>query len=402
MKTANKKSKLIQPSAQTLNTLIDHMQLTDYAVKNKKTVLLPSHPHVTYLEEKIKELEGGENALVLESLAEARYLLFKTLLRPGDNVVSFNSWSLYFNDDANYKNSGISIRLSVDGKIETLNELIDDHTKIIYLETVSNEFMNIPDFRKISAIAKERNIPLIVDNTAGGPGYLTSPIRYGANLVLLDTTPWLLHNKKHAGAAIIEDGNYQWRNKNFDHLLNDENSKKSYSGKEDKKIPNSGQQYYFSLLDYIKQSMLVETIDLTIAPNWHYDIENIDYILFRKSENTALLSAWLKKQEPVAFINYLGFPDNENHWIASSLFKGGYGNTFSFKLNTTIFSDDRFIKKLKTIDIPPYLLRIYFDSDLATVVVSVGYGDFEELKRFFQLIFETVTTKELVTKNGRR
>ena len=141
---------------------------------------------------------------------------------------------------------------------------------------------------------------------------------------------------------------------------------------------------------------------MTIAPNWYYDIENIDYILFRKSENAALLATWLKKQEKVACINYLGFPENGNHLIASSLFKGGYGNTFSFKLNSAIFSNELFIKKIRTLDIPLYLFRLFFDADLSTIIVSTGHGDFEEIKRFFQLIFESVETKELVTKNGYR
>lgn len=384
MKTSDKKNSPVHTSSQAINELIDHMQLTDYSVKDKKFVLLPSHPHITYLEEKIQELEGGANALVLESLSKARYLLFKALLKPGDNVVSFNSWSLYFNDEPNYKNSGISIRLSVDGKLETFLELIDERTKIIYLETVSNEFLNIPDFRKITAIAKEKNIPVVVDNTAGGPGYLTSPIRYGANIVLLDTTPWLLQNRKYAGAAIIEDGTYNWRNPLFDHLSNNERFRK-----QNKKSAQHG-QYYFSLVDYIRQSSFVKNIDLTIEPDWYYDIENIDYILFRKSENTALLSAWLKTQKTVAFVNYMGFPENENHLLASSLFKGGFGNTFSFRLNTDFISHEHFLRKLREKEIPSYLFSIYYDTELGSLIVSTGYGDFEEIKRLFLAVFQRV------------
>ncbi len=395
MKTSNKKNSPVKTSTTAIHELIDHMQLTDYSVKDKKYVELPSHPHISYLEDKIKELEGGANALVLESLSAARYLLFKSLLKPGDNIVSFNSWSLYFNEEPNYKNSGISIRLSVDGKLDTFLSLIDERTKVIYLETVSNEFLNIPDFRKITAIAKEKNIPVVVDNTAGGPGYLTSPIRYGANLVLLDTTPWLLQNRKYAGAVIIEDGVYNWRNQKFDHLSNNEQFRKRTT------IPGKQDYYYFSLLDHIKNSSYVRNIDLTIEPNWYYDIENIDYVLFRKSENTALLSAWLKRQDAVEFVNYMGFPENENHLLASSFFKGGYGSTFSFRLITSLISHEHFIRKIREKEIPTYLFHIYYDVELSSLIVSTGYGDFEEIKRIFQSILQPLEkTRRVAVRNS--
>jgi O-acetylhomoserine/O-acetylserine sulfhydrylase len=376
MKTTSQHSlDLLAQSPGTINNLIDQMQLTDYASKNKNHVLLPSHPHLAYLEEKIKEMEGGADALVLKSLTVARYLLFKTLLRPGDNVVSYNSWSLYFNDEPTYKNSGISIRLSVDGRIETMEELIDDRTRIIYLETMSSEFLNIPDFKRISAIARQKNIPLVVDNTAGGPGYLTSPIRYGANIVLLDTEPWLLHNnKEYAGAAIIEDSFYQWNNPLFAHLFENNSAKLP---------PNT------SILSFIRQSPLVKNVELTISPDWHYDLENVDYILFRQSENAALLSSWLKQQKAVKYVHYLGFPDNENYLLASSFFKKGFGNTFSFKLADGKNSFDRLIKKVRELEIPPYLFRMYFDTDIASIVVSTGYGDIESAKRFMKAILES-------------
>ncbi len=381
MKNINADRNPVRTSAKTIHELIDHMQLTDYSVRNPK-VLLPSHPNVSYLEEKINELEGGANALVLESLSVARFLLFKSLLRPGDNIVSFNSWSLYFNDESVYKNSGISIRLSVDGRLDTFLGLIDENTKIIYLETVSNEFLNIPDIRKIARIAKEKNIPLVVDNTAGGPGYHTSPIRYGANIVLLDTAPWLLQNRKYAGAVMIEDGTYEWRNPKFDHLPNNEQFRKI------KKNPDHSSRYFFSLLDHIRASSLVRNVDLTIEPDWYYDIENIDYVLFRKAENTAMLCNWLRKQKQVEYVNYMGFADNENHGLASSLFKAGYGSTFSFKLKKSIAGHETFLRQLLAREVPSYLFRIYYDMALSLLVVSTGYGDFEEMKRIFHSAFD--------------
>jgi O-acetylhomoserine/O-acetylserine sulfhydrylase len=382
MKTT-KKNNPVKTSASALHDLIDHMQLTDYSVKDKKYILLPQHPNVSYLEEKIKELEGGANAMVLESLTIARYLLFKSLLKPGDNIVSFNSWSLYFNDEPEYKNSGISIRLSVDGKIDTFLSLIDQRTKIIYLETVSNEFFNIPDFRKITAIAREKNIPVVVDNTAAGPGYLTSPIRYGANIVLLDTAPWLLQNRKYAGAVIIEDGTYNWRNSKFDHLLNQEQFRKLSH------VPGKPHLYFFSILDYIRSLSFVRNIDLTVEPDWQYDIENIDYILFRKSENTGLLCNWLKKHSYVDSVNYMGFAENEHYNLANTFFKGGFGNTFSFRLNTDLISYEYFLKRFLEKEVPPYLFSVYYDSDRSILIVSTGYGDFEEIKKTFYTILNT-------------
>ena len=69
-------------------------------------------------------------------------------------------------------------------------------------------FDNIPDFEAISAIAKKNEIPLVVDNTFAGAGYLCRPIEYGANIVVESATKWIGGHGTSIGGVIVDAGNF--------------------------------------------------------------------------------------------------------------------------------------------------------------------------------------------------
>src|SRR5699024_5549430 len=98
---------------------------------------------------------------------------------------------------------------------ESLEEQITKDTRAIFIETIGNPSFNIPDFNKVSAIAKKHDIPLIVDNTFGAGGYLFRPFEHGANVIVHSATKWIGGSGTSIGGVIVDGGNYNWGNGKF-------------------------------------------------------------------------------------------------------------------------------------------------------------------------------------------
>jgi O-acetylhomoserine/O-acetylserine sulfhydrylase-like pyridoxal-dependent enzyme len=105
------------------------------------------------------------------------------------------------------------------GTISALNEndepaefeaLIDDNTKALYLETIGNPDLNVPDFEAIAAVADKHGIPLIVDNTFGAGGAIFQPIKHGATIVVESATKWIGGHGTSLGGVIVDSGKFNW------------------------------------------------------------------------------------------------------------------------------------------------------------------------------------------------
>ncbi|MBU0695367.1 MAG: aminotransferase class I/II-fold pyridoxal phosphate-dependent enzyme, partial [Bacteroidetes bacterium] len=175
------------------------------------------NPTTDVFEKRIAALEGGVAALAVASGQAAQFLALTNILNAGDNFVTsrylyggtFNQFKVQF------KRLGIEARFVETEEPESFDALIDDHTKAFYLETIGNPAFNIPDFEKISAIAKKHDLPLIVDNTFGAGGYLFRPLEHGANIVVESATKWIGGHGTSIGGVIVDGGNYNWGNGKF-------------------------------------------------------------------------------------------------------------------------------------------------------------------------------------------
>ncbi|MYF63374.1 MAG: aminotransferase class I/II-fold pyridoxal phosphate-dependent enzyme, partial [Rhodothermaceae bacterium] len=136
------------------------------------------NPTNDVFEKRIAALEGGLAALATSSGQAAQFLALATLAESGDNIVS--SSYLYGGTYNQFKITlprlGISVRFADGDKPRSIEALIDERTKAIYLETIGNPRFNVPDFEAIAKIAKGYGVPLVVDNTFGAAGYLCRPI----------------------------------------------------------------------------------------------------------------------------------------------------------------------------------------------------------------------------------
>ena len=143
------------------------------------------NPTNAAFEDRINALEGGVSAVATSSGMAAQFTALTAIMQAGDNFVS--TPNLY---GGTYNQFKVTLpRLGIDVKFidyeapgteaEKYEALIDDNTKAIYIETLGNPRGNVPDFEAISAVAKKRGLPLIVDNTFGHGGYVCRPIKFG-------------------------------------------------------------------------------------------------------------------------------------------------------------------------------------------------------------------------------
>src|SRR6185503_13337643 len=127
------------------------------------------NPTTDVFEQRVAALEGGVAALATSSGQAAQFLALSNILKAGDNFISttFLYGGTYNQFKVSFKRLGIEVRFADGDDVESFVKHIDKNTKALYLETIGNPRLNIPDFEKFAALAKEYDLPLIVDNTFG-------------------------------------------------------------------------------------------------------------------------------------------------------------------------------------------------------------------------------------------
>jgi O-acetylhomoserine (thiol)-lyase len=138
-------------------------------------------------------------------------------MQAGDNFVStsFLYGGTYNQFKVQFPRLGIDVRFADGDDVDSFAAQIDDNTKGLYVEAMGNPRFNIPDFDGLSALAKERGIPLIVDNTLGACGALMRPIEHGADVVVESATKWIGGHGTSLGGVIVDAGTFDWGNGKF-------------------------------------------------------------------------------------------------------------------------------------------------------------------------------------------
>lgn len=325
-----------------------------------------SDPSVSFLEERIASLENGTSAIAAKSVKSARFSLIKNLLEAGDNVVTFNSWSLFHEDKELYSRIGVTIQLSEDGKLSTFKNLINEKTKLIYLETISPRFINIPDFQKITSYAKSLGIPVVVDNSASVGGYLVSPIFNNANIVIEALEDYLPTQVKYK-TVVIDGGNFDWKNSRISKLekqLNQTNIIDLY------RTQQTAEREHF----------LIPRDPFSLATR----LEAIPQKAQQKSDNALKLARYLESHYLVKTINHTGLTSSNSHFAALTYFHNGFGSILSFNLAARQDLTQGFYQELgKEISLRR---NLSFDLQTQTIYLNVPAVDFEELKSQFDKV----------------
>ena len=161
------------------------------------------NPTRTRLEQCLAALEGGEAAAVFSSGSAATAAILANL-RPGDSVVAYSDLygGTYRLMERVYKPWGLQAKYADDTAPETFDRLIDDTTKLVWLETPTNPLLRVIDIQAIADVAHARGVPLAVDNTFATPA-LQQPLALGADYIVHSTTKYLGGHSDVVGGAVI-------------------------------------------------------------------------------------------------------------------------------------------------------------------------------------------------------
>lgn len=308
------------------------------------------NPTTDVFEKRIAALEGGVSALATSSGQSAQFIALNNILAAGDNFVStahlyggtYNQFKVQF------KRLGIEVRFTPNDEPAEFEKLIDDKTKAIYLETIGNPDLNIPDFEAIAAIADQYDIPLIVDNTFGAGGYLFRPIEHGATIVVESATKWIGGHGTSIGGVIVDNGKFNWGNGKFPAFTD---PSESYHGLVFWDVFGTNGPFGNIAFNIRARVEGLRDWGNAISPFNSFlllqGLETLSLRVERHVENALALADWLEQHPAVEYVNYPGLKSSKYHQLAEKYFKKGFGGVLTFKLKGAPELADKLIDNVK-------------------------------------------------------
>lgn len=175
------------------------------------------NPTASVLEERIRDLDGGSAAIALASGMAAIAYTVLLLGEGGGNIISASSLYGAAQESLThfFPKFGVKTKFVKNrSDISEYESLIDDNTKAIYLETISNPNIEIYDFEAIAEVAHRHGIPLVVDNTIATP-YLFRPFEHGADIIVYSATKGLTGHGNVIAGLVVEKGDFQYSKERF-------------------------------------------------------------------------------------------------------------------------------------------------------------------------------------------
>jgi OAH/OAS sulfhydrylase len=334
------------------------------------------NPTTDVFEKRIAALEGGASALATSSGQAAQFIALNNILEAGDNLVStsFLYGGTYNQFKSQFKRLGIEVRFTPNEAPEEFEKRIDDKTKAIYLETIGNPELNIPDFEAIAAVADKHGIPVIVDNTFGAGGYLFRPLEHGASVVVESATKWIGGHGTTIGGVIVDSGKFNWGNGKFPAFTEPSDS---YHGLVFWDV--FGADGPFGNIAFTLRARVEGLRDwgATLSPFNSFlllqGLETLSLRVERHVENALDLAKWLEAHEAVEFVNYPGLESSKYHSLAKKYFKKGFGGVLVFKLKGEAEKADKLIDNLKLIS---HLANV---GDAKTLIIHPAATTHEQL-----------------------
>jgi OAH/OAS sulfhydrylase len=296
------------------------------------------NPTTDVFEKRIAALEGGVAAVATASGQASQFLAVITLAQAGDNIVS--TPNLYGGTYNQFKVTlprlGIDVKfVGEDDKAEDFEAAIDDKTRALYVESIGNPRGNVPDFEKISAVAKKHGVALIVDNTFGAAGAIARPIDHGANIVVQSATKWIGGHGTSIGGVIVDAGNFNWGNGRYP-LFTEPSP--AYHGLNFWEVFGEDGPFGNIALAIRARVEGLRDVGPALSPFNSFlllqGVETLSLRAERHAENALKLAQWLEKQDDVAWVNYTGLPSHPHHDNGKKyLREGRFGAVLTFGVN---------------------------------------------------------------------
>lgn len=307
------------------------------------------NPTSAVLEERLKALDGAYSALALSSGMAAISYTILALTEGGGNIIASNS--IYGGSEDAFSHFfprfGSHIKFVADRNDPASYEAeIDDKTRGIYIETISNPNAELYDIEALAEIAHRHGIPLIVDNTVATP-YLLNPIKHGADIVIYSATKALGGHGNAIAGAVLESGNFEYSREKYPQFY-----EPSYKIKD--RLGNRRSAYDVDPkgpLGIHLRAYYLEFIGAALGPFEAYlviqGLSTISERVEKQTRNAEKIAEFLETRKEVRFVKYPTASDSPYKELAAKYFPKGAGYLLSFGFGGTEEQLDRFIRHLK-------------------------------------------------------
>ena len=284
----------------------------------------------------------------------AQFLALNNILQSGDNFISttYLYGGTYNQFKVAFKRLGIEARFADGDDVESFVKHIDKNTKAIYLETIGNPRLNIPDFKKFADLAKEYDLPLIVDNTFGAAGYLFRPLEHGANVVVESATKWIGGHGTTIGGVIVDGGNYNWGNGKFPQFTE---PSEGYHGLKFWDIFGEGNPLGMPNVAFAIRARVEGLRDFGASQGPFNSflllqgLETLSLRVQRHVDNALELATWLEQHDLVEFVDYPGLKSSPYNALAKEYLNNGFGGILNFGVKGGKENASKFIDSLKLV-----------------------------------------------------
>lgn len=303
-----------------------------------------TNPTQDVLEKRLAALKGGTAGLAVASGAAAVTYSILNIAGAGDEIVAAST--LYGGTYELFTDTlpqlGIMTHFVDPDHPEEIEKAITPKTKAVYIETLGNPAINIPDFDLIRDIAHAKNLPVLVDNTFATP-YLFRPLEHGLDVSIHSTTKFIGGHGTTLGGAIIENGEFNWNQpERYPHFAKPDASYHGINFATD--IPGAG------FVTRIRAKVLRDT-GAAISPisAWFFiqGLETLSLRVERHVYNATKVAEYLEAHPKVAKVNYPGLKSSPYHKLQEKYLPKGAGSIFSIELKDGFEAARKFIDNLE-------------------------------------------------------
>ena len=309
-----------------------------------------NNPTVDVLERRVAALEDGVAAVAVSSGAAAVSMSVLNLLGAGDNLVSvpqlYGATYTYFAHVL--PRLGIETRFAPDDSAESIGALIDGRTKAVFCETVGNPAGNVIDLTAVADVAHERGVPVIADNTVATP-LLLKPIRRGADVVIHSLTKFIGGHGTTLGGMIVDGGTFPWAEHpdRFAAMVEPEPAFHGVRYASD--FPHAP---YVTMCRTLGSRNTGPALSPFNAFLLLQGLETLHVRLPRHEANARAVAEFLAGDPRVAWVSFLGFPDNPYYELARRYLGGHAVSIMTFAVRggreagIKVFNNVKLFKRL--------------------------------------------------------
>ena len=306
------------------------------------------NPTTDVFEQRIAALEGGTGALGVASGMAAITLGLLGITQLGDEIVAGNNLygGTYQLFHYTFPKLGRTVHFVDSRNPEAFRKAITPKTRAIYIETVGNPKLDVPDFEALAQIAHDAGVPLVVDNTIGVG--LLRPFDFGADLIVSSATKYIGGHGTSIGGVIVDSGKFKWNNGKFPEFTEPD---PSYHGLKFWDVfgdfPGLGNVAFILKV----RVQLLRDLGPALSPqNSFLLLQGLETLPLRQrqhSENALEIAHFLKQHPLVKWVTYPGLPEDPSYPLAAKYFKRGFGGILGFGIQGGLEAGRKFINSVK-------------------------------------------------------